>query len=279
MSKENWPKFYQRLFLDNGTPFRSALLKVMRADHCLEELENAIRVLPNSMGKQFLIGMSDETVNLTYLPDKMPLQLSAAIGDCIHNLRSAFDHVSVALTAAPIGGGDPIKASFPTGQAENAYKRARDQKMKGAPEKALQIVDALMPWKGGPNLIRELHELDVLDKHRLLVPAVAEMRIRSMGAEFKGMPITITDKDVRSVSDGKNFVINIHCPGITQASEFKLKHSLKAEFSIKFDRDHPCAGELVLPTLRNMRKIAHSLVRECEAAFPGFVSWRLATSK
>ena len=83
MGKETWPKFYQRLILDNGTAFRGAHLKLLRADHLLEELEIAIRVLPQTIGKQFLIGTSDETVNITFLSDRMPLQLSAALGDCV----------------------------------------------------------------------------------------------------------------------------------------------------------------------------------------------------
>ena len=274
MGKETWPKFYQRLILDNGTAFRGAHLKLLRADHLLEELEIAIRVLPQTIGKQFLIGTSDETVNITFLSDRMPLQLSAALGDCVHNIRCVFDHVAVALAAPPIGTGNPNKSSMPTGKSKNAYEGERAKKMKGAPPSALAIVDALEPWRGGCNLVRELHELDIMDKHRLLVPAIAEMHIRSMGAEVRGAPITIPGKDVRSIADGRNFVIEIPCPGIKSHTEFKLTNSLKADFSIKFDRDHPCAGELVLPTLKRIRATASDLVEKCETAFPGVVSWR-----
>ncbi|KCZ53212.1 hypothetical protein HY29_17510 [Hyphomonas beringensis] len=275
MGKETWPKFYQRLIQDNRTAFRGAQLKVMRADHLLEELEIAIRVLPQSIGKQFLIGLSGETVHITFLPDQMPLQLSAALGDCVHNIRSAFDHVAVALTAPPIGTGNPNYSGMPTGKDQNAYEGERAKKMKGAPPSALAIIDALEPWRGGRNLVRELHELDIMDKHRLLVPAIAEMHIRSMGAEIRGRPITITGNDVRSVADGQNFVIEIPCPGIKSHTEFKLTNSLKADFSIKFDRDHPCAGELVLPALKRMRATASELLEKCETAFPGVVSWRV----
>ena len=248
----------------------------MRADHLLEELEIAIRVLPNSMGKQFLVGLSGEAVTLTFLPDKMPLQMSAALGDCVHNLRSALDHVAVAVTAPPIGQGNSGKAYFPTGSDRVAYEGERDRKLMGAPDEALRIIDALKPWTGGGNLLRELHELDVRDKHKLLLPAIAEMHIRSMDVEFSGVRRTITGNDVRSVADGKNFIIEIPCPGIANAAEFKLTKSLKADFSIKFDSDQPCAGQLVLPTLQKMRDVAANLVKECEAAFPGYVSWRLA---
>lgn len=274
MGNETWPPFYQKLILDNGTPFRGALLKVMRADHLLEELEIATRVLPKSTGKQFLVTRSQDAVRLIFMPDRMPLQISAALGDCIHNLRSVFDHVAVALTAPPIGSGNPMSAAFPTGKDRQSYETECGRKMKGAPPKALSLIEALEPWRTGHHLVRELHELDVMDKHRLLVPAISEMHIRSMGAKFKGQPIEITSTDVKSVDEGRNFIIDVSCPGITDHSEFKLTSSLNADFSIRFDRDHPCAGELVIPTLRRMRDVAANLVKECEEAFPGFVSWR-----
>lgn len=246
----------------------------MRADHLLEELEIATRVLPNSTAKQFVVTRSETGVRLIFMPDRMPLQVSAALGDCIHNLRSAFDYIAVALTAPPIGTGNPTGAYFPTGKDRLGYEAARAKRMKGAPDSALRIVDALEPWTGGRNLVRELHDLDIMDKHRLLVPAIAEMHVRSMKAEFKGTPIEITGDHVQSVADGQNFNIEIPCPGIADISEFKLETGLKADFSIKFDRDHPCAGELVLPTLKRMRAVASRLVEDCEVEFPGFVSSR-----
>lgn len=273
MGKETWPRFYRTPYLDNGSPFRGARLKVMRAEHHLEELEIAARVLPNDMAQKFVIAVKDDTIRLTFLPERMPLQLSAALGDCIHNLRSAFDHVAVAMTAPPIGSGDPDKASLPTGADKEDYKRNRRDKMRGAPGRALDIIDALEPWGGGKHLLRELHDLDVRDKHKLLVPAIAEMKIRSLQAEYRGSPIEITGKDIRSVADGQNFIAEVKRPGAASADDFRFTGPLTADFEIKFGRNHPCAGMLVIPTLVGMRDAAARLLDECESTFPGYVSW------
>jgi hypothetical protein len=44
--------------------------------------------------------------------------------------------------------------------------------MKGAGTDALRIVEEWEPYNGGKHSIRALHDLDILDKHRLIVPQV-----------------------------------------------------------------------------------------------------------
>src|SRR5690606_39093633 len=87
---------------------------------------------------------------------------------------------AVALTAPPIGTGNPRRAYLPTGQTEAAYRDARNDRMKGAHADGLMLIDGLEPWAGGKAKLRELHDLDILDKHLLLVPSIASMRITNL---------------------------------------------------------------------------------------------------
>lgn len=274
MGKDTWPKFYRTPYGDNGTAFRSARLKLMRAEHHLDELMIATRVIPLTMHETFVVGTTNEVVRLIFRPKDMPLQISAAIGDCVHNLRSALDHIAVELTCPPIGQGKPKNTYFPTGINKATYESQRSQKMTNANPQGTALVDNLETWLGGKHLIRELHDLDVADKHKLLVPAWSEMTVNRLSLTVGGEELVVTQSDISSVCNGENFVAEIPCRAGGNAKVTLDK--LDANFSIKFQKGQPCEGMNVLTTLSQLLKTIASFVEQCEQSFPGSLSWRIA---
>ena len=102
--------------------------------------------------------------------------LLAAAGDCIHNLRSALDHLAWQLVIANRGTPTEI-TSFPawrsrtrtnprTGIVEYVTVRG------GVDPTALSLIEQIQPYQrrhnGDAMLLWQLHELDVIDKHRHL---------------------------------------------------------------------------------------------------------------
>lgn len=102
-----------------------------------------------------------------------PLWWSAVIGDAIHNLRSSLDLLVCELVRAE---GKEIKTNtgFPVFKNAtaftNAFKFGTPGQIKGAPQAAVNLIKKARPYKGGEDAFWKLHQLDNVDKHKLLVP-------------------------------------------------------------------------------------------------------------
>lgn len=104
-----------------------------------------------------------------------PVALALVAGDVVHNARSALDHLAHDLVLA--GGGYPSKhTSFPITEKGEGWGSAASKSLKGAKPDARQVLMDLRPWKGGDPDLWQLHHLDIVDKHRLLLVALAQMR-------------------------------------------------------------------------------------------------------
>jgi hypothetical protein len=97
-----------------------------------------------------------------------PLEVSLIAGDVLHNLRSALDHLAWQLVQA--AGGTPTKdTSFPIFDSSSKYTSGAAQKLKGMSKAAITAIDALKPYRGGDDLLWQLHRLENVDKHRVLI--------------------------------------------------------------------------------------------------------------
>ena len=161
----------------------SVRLKLTRAEQHLYELSGDIGAyLDGSLNKIVLnVQPNDQRLVLVEYhviaePDR---RLGVIIGDCVHNLRSALDHLACCLVEKN-GGTATEQTQFPI-----SNKRPRDKGEKPSPriaggvtDNVLRIVDALQPYQRGQDAA--LHPLSVLrtlsnaDKHRLLHTAAAQ---------------------------------------------------------------------------------------------------------
>jgi hypothetical protein len=104
------------------------------------------------------------------------------IGDAVHNLRSALDHLACALaelenpTASETGHSG---IEFPIYISEGKFNRTGAAKIKKLATPAQDEIKSLQPYKAGDNArfqhLWALHQLDIIDKHR---------RISIMGGRY-----------------------------------------------------------------------------------------------
>lgn len=68
-------------------------------------------------------------------------------------------------------GGEPdqIRTEFPVWRSESHFKSSRPGNAKGISKEALDVLYELKPYKGGNDNLWQLHKLDIVDKHRLLL--------------------------------------------------------------------------------------------------------------
>jgi hypothetical protein len=103
------------------------------------------------------------------------------VGDCIHCLRQALDHLAYGL-AISVSGSDPPPNEETTGfpittslQAFNSALPAKIGKRKRIPAGLYEALEQMQPYNGGDlnlEVLWVLHRLDNLDKHRF-PPVVA----------------------------------------------------------------------------------------------------------
>lgn len=95
-----------------------------------------------------------------------------AIGDAIHNLRSALDHL--ACDAVRLNHRSTKDVYFPFGTtAETLEDQIVRKNFNRASPEAIQLLREQEPWRGGRLALRAVHDLDVKDKHELIIPVMS----------------------------------------------------------------------------------------------------------
>ncbi len=105
----------------------------------------------------------------------VPEPITAIIGDAIHNLRSAWDHLAyqLALSNGITDENSFSKVCFPIGESRKEYKRIFERKVQPfLSEKANKAIELLQPHKGANDEFWAIHWLDIIDKHRALITGV-----------------------------------------------------------------------------------------------------------
>jgi hypothetical protein len=150
-------------------------LKVQRAEKHHRDLAEAIKRYLESHPYKVVTKDNPEAGRrdlIFRVGEEIPASLSLLSGDVVHNLRSALDHLMWQLVHA--NGGEPsYKTEFPVGRSETHFEAIRARKTEGISESALDVLNSLKPYKGGSEAFWRIHQLDVVDKHRLMLTVAA----------------------------------------------------------------------------------------------------------
>lgn len=237
--------------------------------------------MPRRQGYEFLTGVDQQTgkFRTTYIGHRdMPMQFALIVGDAVHTLRSAFDYMAVALSSPPVGTGDPDRTYLPTGKGRQEFieacygvpagsgKRKTDSKMKGAPADALRMIEELEPYDGGKHSIRALHDLDIRDKHKLLIPALSRLRVDRLDISFGGKTLSLGATDFLPEGNGFTFNAFFEIPGAT-LHEFTVEPNFRATFEVVFGKGQPLEGQSVIESVSKISTVAERFVEACEARF------------
>ena len=155
--------------------FESALRKVDRARKHADDLEAEVRAFwagdpyeVETVGGPLAGGGSYRVKRTIPLPEVVPL----IAGDAAHNIRSALDHLAWAAVAPPERS---VRTCFPiwnstAARTPDKWRNQVDRQLKGASSDLIEAVTKLEPWQAGrDSLLWAIHELDRVDKHRLLL--------------------------------------------------------------------------------------------------------------
>jgi hypothetical protein len=105
----------------------------------------------------------------------VPEEVRLIIGDAVHNLWSSLDYLVWQLAESNGGPGNKGHM-FPICNSATEYQKPKtSRKVQGIHPDAEKIIDSLKPYAGGNDELWAIHELDIIDKHRLLIVAAAAM--------------------------------------------------------------------------------------------------------
>jgi hypothetical protein len=146
--------------------------KIARARKHLDDLASETRAYLRSQPPPIAL-LSETTSHGTLIlrlrlqrriPDALPLIL----GDCVHNLRSALDILACDIIRHA-GGTITQDSGFPIVGDAARLPAAITKRLQGAGSSAQNAVAACQPFKGADNPLWALHQLDIVDKHRVLL--------------------------------------------------------------------------------------------------------------
>jgi hypothetical protein len=246
-------------------PLLGVRIKIDRAKKHLADLDDAIRAFQSRKPYLVYVEFDSKPGYETYRfreRERIPVECSAVLGDCIHNMRSALDHLATALVLA--NGATPTQyTAFPIGSSETNFRTSGIGRMKGASDAAIKLVESFKPYKGGNVSLYRLHILDIADKHQLLLPVVVfnktfgiktEVRKKALllGRDWMfhhaGRKFALKDRDIlfsfKRISDGN----------LQDDSEFQFG------FEIAFSEPQVLPCEPVVPTLNQLLSMTNGII-------------------
>jgi len=176
--------------------FNGCWAKVNRAKQHRDALEEYIKEtfsikanLP-TLGAKFDTESGEHIVYINRVPDLGPFLDNVAlfVGDVVHNLRCALDHLAFQLALYHQGGSltpqQERDVQFPTFNSEEKFRKKRDRYLKYIAPEHRTIIEGLQPYHGLAGRPDSwsgtyIHQLALLgglsnkDKHRMLTPILA----------------------------------------------------------------------------------------------------------
>jgi hypothetical protein len=161
--------------------------KIERAKEHITTLQGTIQKYLDSNPYQ-VSTKRDADRKLVYYLSKVeptPASFSLIAGDAIQNLRTALDHLTWQLFLIGTGGTRNDRGIyFPIVEDATAYSsKLVGLRRKGLRQDAIAIFNGIQPYKGGKDhALWVLNELNIRDKHRLLVTVGSYFQSMNIGA-------------------------------------------------------------------------------------------------
>jgi len=182
----------------------STIAKIERAKEHVRNLETEISTFwsPDryTISREDDPDTGDEVFRIHGKDFDLPARWSCIIGEVVHNLRSALDHLAWQLVLA--NGQTPARTTeFPIFETSDKYESRVEGKIKGASDAAMRVAKSLKLYKGG-NDIYLVHALNIIDKHRMLVTT-----------GISRFAVSITGQYVKTdASGGREFIMRTGSP-------------------------------------------------------------------
>ena len=220
-------------------PLHHSFVKIKRARHHIAELEAVfakylIETPPQSSAQLVVSPEGGWSINLEFSNVALPDDAGTIFGDAIHNMRTALDLAACECVRSNDKSDKGVYFPF-CEKSDGLDKAIKDRHITRAQPDVVKYIRSLKPYQSGNAALRELHDLDVQDKHHGMMPqptSFASPVIQMLDDNDKPLPIPVIIGDPNKPSDIK----------------------------IIFPEGSPFAGEEIIPTLYKLVALADSIV-------------------
>jgi hypothetical protein len=242
----------------NPVPFYGPKLKIERAKRHISDLntlsESFFKRKPYQVVREGEFeGKVRRIVRVhEHIPEEFPL----LIGDAVHNLRASLDILACDLVR--LNGGNVKNVYFPFCEIPADYElMIKKRHLDRASPDIVDLFRTFRPYPGGDDSLRGIHDLDVADKHQLIIPVIGTALQPSLHLDFtRGHYVMRSIPDaIVAVEDGTELD-----PDMDPFLRAQIDDDRFTFFRVCFANGQPFAGENVVSTLENLHKITSSIV-------------------
>ncbi|MDQ7246287.1 hypothetical protein [Dongia sedimenti] len=246
-------------------------LKVERAKCHIRNLQALIEAFRASQPYEFITDHDPKTGENIYrvgIKESIPAKASVIIGDALHNLRAALDHLVSDLIRAngkePNGG-----TGFPIVNRRKDLKPGRISKIEGVSAKAERFIVRLKPYNGGNRALWALHMLDVIDKHAGIIPVAAAtvqvvvatpFPVAMIGGQFHIGRVS----HVMGTPAKFEPVFPLENQKEVHRSDARLNENVQLEIAVAFGKGQVLEGEPIVETLQQLADLVERILSVCE---------------
>ena len=174
------------------------------------------------------------SVKVDFKNEPLPEELSAVFGDLIHNLRTSLDLAACECVRNNNKSDKGVLFPF-CDNASDLDLVIKQRNIKRAQKEVVEYIKCLLPFKGGNIALRAIHDLDIRDKHRAMVP---------QALSFASPVIQIREQD-GTLCDPPRIVGD---------------PNMASDIRFVFPEDTPLAKEELIPTLHHLITLVDSIV-------------------
>lgn len=197
---------------------------------------------------------SNEGVKIGFVGG-FPREVPLILGDAIHNLRTSLD--LLACDVVRLNGKRADGVHFPfAGDAHGLKQQIARKNFDRASAAAQALLVSMGPYKGGNILLRGLHELDLMDKHQLIIPVASQETVNARIQGPGGQVLSL--KNVGFANFRNAFVAG---PGYTV--EEGAGFTTKVSFGVGAPTPFP--GRVVIETLHELADLVGGIIEAFEA--------------
>lgn len=206
-----------------------------------------------------------------------PLRIPAVLGDAIHNLRSALDHLAYQLVWVGSGRKPSSHVYFPIADDRVKYIEQRRRQIKGAAPAAIATLDGLMPYKGGSDALWRLHKLNIVDKHRVLLTAGSAFQSVNIGAHIsREMQMQIASSPMAEKLSGlptldlflrpadRMFPLKVGDELFIDGPDAEVNDKIEFRFEVAFGEQSIVFGDPIIESLASMVQLVEEVLPKFE---------------
>jgi hypothetical protein len=220
----------------------------------------------------------------------VPVNVPWLVGDAVHNLRSALDHVAYHLAVVATSGTGPFDGLyFPIGKDRTSfksklrqakkYKTAAGGTVKRLRQDAIDAIKLIEPYEGGKGeLLSYIHQLDVIDKHHSLLAIGAANVSHSMPPSQvrrykEALGISADDRELTPKITSRAFLTNsgqVPIYPLEAGQELRrvpfeeFDKNMYFTFEVAFGEPQVIKGKPLIPTLYRASKLIRDIIRDFE---------------